>query len=63
MALGKTEFGLGYWVGIELDEPVGKNNGSVQGVDYFQCRDKFGIFLRPDVVKVGDYPEEDFDEM
>ena len=49
----------GYWVGIQLDEPTGDSNGKVKGKVIFECGDKFGIFVRPDDLKVGDYPEID----
>ncbi|XP_062461727.1 CAP-Gly domain-containing linker protein 4 isoform X2 [Pezoporus occidentalis] len=41
---GTTEFASGQWAGIELDEPEGKNNGSVGKVQYFKCAPKHGIF-------------------
>ena len=34
--LGTVEFQPGVWVGVKLDEPYGKNNGSVQGKQYFE---------------------------
>lgn len=46
--LGTTHFQPGMWVGVELDTPTGKNDGSVQGIPYFQCKPKHGIFVRAD---------------
>ncbi|XP_034094805.1 CAP-Gly domain-containing linker protein 1 isoform X3 [Gymnodraco acuticeps] len=45
--IGGTQFAPGQWAGIVLDEPIGKNDGSVAGVRYFQCEDEKGIFTRP----------------
>uniref|UniRef100_A0A3P8WDQ4 Si:dkeyp-47f9.4 n=1 Tax=Cynoglossus semilaevis TaxID=244447 RepID=A0A3P8WDQ4_CYNSE len=48
---GKTSFAPGLWLGIELDKPSGKNDGSVGGVRYFSCPPKHGIFAPPSHVQ------------
>ncbi|BGP55342.1 hypothetical protein JCM8202_002158 [Rhodotorula sphaerocarpa] len=60
--VGPTEFGAqdgSVWVGVEWDEPVGKNDGAVEGKRYFQTGALRGSFVRPDKVTVGDFPELD----
>eukprot|EP00927_Polykrikos_kofoidii_P025205 TRINITY_DN22696_c0_g1_i1.p1 TRINITY_DN22696_c0_g1~~TRINITY_DN22696_c0_g1_i1.p1 ORF type:complete len:503 (-),score=103.27 TRINITY_DN22696_c0_g1_i1:119-1627(-) len=44
--VGCTKFAEGTWIGIALDKPVGKNDGSAQGVEYFRCPPKHGLFVR-----------------
>ena len=36
----------GKWIGVVLDDAVGKNNGTVQGKKYFSCEENHGIFVR-----------------
>jgi dynactin 1 len=45
--VGPTNFAPDTWIGVKLDEPKGKNNGTVQGVEYFKCEDKHGLFVKP----------------
>lgn len=54
--------GGGLWVGVEYDEPVGKNDGSVKGARYFETKEKFGGFLRPNMIHVGNFPVKNFDD-
>jgi dynactin 1 len=49
---GTTAFQVGKWIGIELAEAKGKNDGSVQGIPYFVCKPNHGVFIKPSQVKV-----------
>ena len=49
---GETAFAAGVWVGIELDEARGKNDGSVGGNRYFACPKNFGLFVRANQLTV-----------
>ncbi|XP_020620574.1 CAP-Gly domain-containing linker protein 3-like [Orbicella faveolata] len=51
--IGRTQFASGMWLGIELDQPVGKNDGSVAGVRYFDCKPSHGVFAPPSKVTKG----------
>uniref|UniRef100_A0A8C9ZKQ1 CAP-Gly domain-containing protein n=1 Tax=Sander lucioperca TaxID=283035 RepID=A0A8C9ZKQ1_SANLU len=57
--IGGTQFAPGQWAGIVLDEPIGKNDGSVAGVRYFQCEDGKGIFTRPSKLSKTALPEKE----
>jgi len=54
--------GVGYFVGVRLDEPYGNSSGAIKGVKYFDAPDKYATFVRPDKVEVGDFPELDIDD-
>lgn len=52
----------GWWIGVVYDEPVGKNDGMVKGIRYFQCEVGFGGIVRPSNVTVGDFPPSSIDD-
>ncbi|KAF7701728.1 CAP-Gly domain-containing linker protein 3 [Cucumispora dikerogammari] len=39
------------WIGIELKSPKGKHNGIVNGVRYFECKDRHGLFVKLEKLK------------
>lgn len=45
--VGKTSFDtVGEWIGLELQNPVGKHDGAVKGTTYFKCKMLHGVFVR-----------------
>ncbi|KAI9804217.1 MAG: hypothetical protein M1825_001619 [Sarcosagium campestre] len=48
--VGSAHFANGDWIGVELGDASGKNDGSVQGETYFECAPGHGMFVRPTVV-------------
>ena len=47
---GPTAFGEGDWVGLELQNAVGRTDGSVNGVTYFKCAANKGIFVKASIL-------------
>lgn len=58
---GPVEGKTGIFVGVEFDEPLGLNDGSVNGKRYFQCQPKYGSICPLSAVTIGDFPPEEFD--
>ena len=44
--VGTVHYAKGEWVGVALDNPDGKNNGTIKAVTYFECEPKHGIMVR-----------------
>ncbi|KAK6460095.1 hypothetical protein DFJ63DRAFT_258200 [Scheffersomyces coipomensis] len=57
--IGPTQFAPGNWIGVELDKAQGKNDGSINGIKYFDT-DKtdglYGVFVREAMVSVERVP-------
>lgn len=56
---GVTSFAKGFWAGVELDKPEGNNSGTYDGIVYFVCKEKHGIFAPPQKIS---HISENFDD-
>ncbi|XP_077209169.1 kinesin-like protein KIF13A isoform X2 [Paroedura picta] len=45
--VGPVDFSSGTWIGIELHFQMGKHDGTVKGREYFRCKPRHGVFVRP----------------
>ena len=50
--IGETGFKEGEWIGIEMDLPVGKHDGTVEGYQYFTCAEAHGLMVRREKVRI-----------
>jgi hypothetical protein len=57
--IGQPDFAEGVWIGVELDEARGKNDGTVNGRAYFTCPPRHGVFAPPSKISAVIEEEED----
>ncbi|KAF3482989.1 dynactin [Arthroderma uncinatum] len=58
--IGPTRFAPGEWIGLELEDASGKNDGSVQGERYFECEYGYGMFVRaPAIIEIIEQPKKE----
>ncbi|KAF2629800.1 hypothetical protein BU25DRAFT_438738 [Macroventuria anomochaeta] len=55
--VGPIHVAEGTWLGIDLQEPTGKNDGSVRGERYFDCPPQHGLFVKEtDILQILSQP-------
>ncbi|KAL4714754.1 hypothetical protein ACJJTC_002613 [Scirpophaga incertulas] len=59
--VGHPTFATGKWIGVTLDEPKGKNNGTVRGHAYFSCEENYGVFVRQTQIQLLDADDNPMD--
>ena len=50
--VGETSFATGVWYGVVLEQPKGKNDGTVNGEKYFTCPPNYGLFCKKSQVRI-----------
>ncbi|TMW55309.1 hypothetical protein Poli38472_013200 [Pythium oligandrum] len=50
--VGPVHYTKGEFVGVELTDAVGKNDGTIKGVAYFSCPPRHGLMVRPQEIAV-----------
>ncbi|CAM9645355.1 unnamed protein product, partial [Phaeothamnion confervicola] len=50
--IGETSFATGEWIGVTLVEQQGKNNGTVNGIRYFDAEENHGLFVKRSQIKI-----------
>ena len=60
--IGNVHFAKGEMAGIHLDEAIGKNNGTIGGILYFQTQPKHGIFSRLHRLSLMPLPDPEYDD-
>lgn len=58
---GPLDGKAGIFIGVKLDEPLGLNDGCVNGKRYFECQPKYGSMVPVANITVGDYPPIEYD--
>eukprot|EP01041_Mallomonas_annulata_P007628 gene7628-15615_t len=48
--IGPVHYAEGVYMGVVMDQPLGKNNGTIKGKKYFSCSADKGLMLRADDV-------------
>lgn len=58
--IGKVDvLPLGYWAGVELETPDGRNSGEVKGCKLFECQEMHGMVCRPDDLTIRNADDEE----
>ena len=60
--VGQTHFAEGVWVGVEIDLPRGRNDGSIDDRRYFSCEPNYGLFAPPQKISIVEENPEYFEE-